>query len=178
MAETQKLQAALITQFADNATGAISPEDLRDFVVSVFPGWGGFYISSAAATTISGGGTAVKMAGTTTATGALNFTHADNKLTYTGTPTSRFFVIATVSVSVASGADNVSVQIYKDGSLITGAEQRANTSTSAAVANVVVAIDTTLATNSYLEIWLENEDATANITAHQGYMFVLGIMGE
>ena len=37
MADTIRLIAALQSIFADNATGDISPQDLRDFLVSVMP---------------------------------------------------------------------------------------------------------------------------------------------
>ena len=35
MADTQRTRAAILTLFADNVTGQISPQDLRDFVVTV-----------------------------------------------------------------------------------------------------------------------------------------------
>lgn len=35
MADTQRTRAALLTLFADNVTGQISPQDLRDYVVTV-----------------------------------------------------------------------------------------------------------------------------------------------
>jgi hypothetical protein len=35
MAETQRTRAQLLANFADNVTGQISPEDLRDFLVTV-----------------------------------------------------------------------------------------------------------------------------------------------
>ena len=37
MADTERTRAALITLFADNVTGQISAQDLRDFLVSVMP---------------------------------------------------------------------------------------------------------------------------------------------
>ena len=177
MADTVKLQAAILALFANNTTGDISPQDLRDFVVSVFPGLGSLYVSTPAQTTISSSGAAVKMAGTTTALSTTKFTHTDNKLLYTGTPTSRFFVFANVTLDVASADDILSVQLFKSGSLITGAEARSD-NTSAKPTNIVVAIDTTLATNEYIEIYVENEDTTENIDVTQAYMFVMGILGE
>ena len=35
MADTQRNRSAILTLFADNVTGQISPQDLRDFVVTV-----------------------------------------------------------------------------------------------------------------------------------------------
>ena len=177
MADTSRTQAAIIALFANNTAGDISPQDLRDLVLSIFPGWGSFYISSTAQTAISSGGTAVKMAGTTTAISSTNFTHSNNKLLYSGTPTSRFFVTVTVTLDVATGTDNLSVQIFKNGSLITGAESR-TTNTAGLPNNVTVITDVSLATNDYLEIYVENEDTTENIDVTEGSMAIMGIMGE
>lgn len=177
MADTQRLQSALISLFANNTAGDISPQDDRDFIVSIFPGWGGLYISSTAQTTIAGAGTAVKMAGTTTAFDVQNFTHSNNKLLYSGAPTSRFFVWASVSLDVATGTDELSVQLFKDGSLITGADSR-TVNTATLPNNVTVMASVSLATNSYVEIYVSNIDTTENIDATQAQMFVIGFMGE
>lgn len=40
MADTRRSKADLLTLFADNAIGAISPQDLRDLVVTVMGGYG------------------------------------------------------------------------------------------------------------------------------------------
>jgi len=146
-------------------------------VVTIIPGLGSFYVSSAAQTTIAGAGTAVKMAGTTTAISTRQFTHTDNKLLYTGQITSRFWITATVTLDVASGADNLSVQLFKSGALITGSEQRVF-NTAGEPSQVTAMIDTTLATGNYIEIYVENEDTTANIDVTQAYVMILGIMGE
>tara|TARA_R100000306_G_C4274346_1_gene91758 strand:+ start:25 stop:504 length:480 start_codon:yes stop_codon:yes gene_type:complete len=146
-------------------------------VISIIPGLGSFYISSAAQTTISGAGTAVKMAGTTTAISTRQFTHTSNKLLYTGTPTMRFLCTATVTLDVASGADVLSVQLFKNGSLITGAEQRVF-NTAGQPSQVTVMFDLELETSDYVEIYVENEDTTQNIDVTQGYMAILGIMGK
>ena len=146
-------------------------------IKSIFPGLGSWYISSAAQTTISGAGTAVKVAGTTTAISTRQFDHASNKLTYTGQRTSRFIITATVSLDVASGADELGVEIWKNGSVITGSEQRVE-NTAGEPSNVTVMIDTTLATGDYIELAVSNVDTTANIDVTQGYMMILGIGGE
>jgi adenylate cyclase class IV len=85
--------------------------------------------------------------------------------------------MAVVSLDVASADDIISVQLFKNGSLITGSEQRSD-NTSAKPTNIMVMIDTTLAVGDYVEIWIENEDTTANIDVTQAYMTILGIMGE
>ena len=67
MAETSKIQSALLAQLPDNTTGDISPEDIRDCVVSLNPCRGQLELASggSAATTFASSGTYVKVAGTT-----------------------------------------------------------------------------------------------------------------
>lgn len=53
MAETPKTLAALLAQLPDNTTGLISPEDLRDAVVSLYPSRGQIVLTSSATTTFA-----------------------------------------------------------------------------------------------------------------------------
>jgi hypothetical protein len=63
MADTQKTLAALITLFADNTSGDISPQDLRDFLVSVFGGYGSIYVNGGSTAQTGISGTPAKMTG-------------------------------------------------------------------------------------------------------------------
>ena len=65
MAETPKVLSALLAQLPDNTTGLISPEDIRDAVVSLFPSRGQIDLTASAATTFSGANVWTKLAGTT-----------------------------------------------------------------------------------------------------------------
>ena len=53
MAETPKTLAALLAQLPDNTTGLISPEDIRDAVVSLYPSRGQIVHTTSAVTTIA-----------------------------------------------------------------------------------------------------------------------------
>jgi hypothetical protein len=46
MAETIRDRATILANFADNISGNISPEELRDFVVSAHGVYGGLYLSN------------------------------------------------------------------------------------------------------------------------------------
>ncbi len=67
MAETPKVLSALLAQLPDNTTGLISPEDIRDAVVSLNPSRGQLELASggSVATTFASSGTYVQVAGTT-----------------------------------------------------------------------------------------------------------------
>lgn len=53
MAETPKVLSALLAQLPDNTTGLISPEDIRDAVVSLYPSRGQIILTSAGTTTFT-----------------------------------------------------------------------------------------------------------------------------
>lgn len=65
--QTPRSLTELLTALADNTTAQITPEDIRDAVVSLYPSRGQLALTSggAAATTFGSSGTYVKVAGTT-----------------------------------------------------------------------------------------------------------------
>lgn len=115
--------------------------------------FGGMYISSSATTTLTAA-TPAKAAGTTSSMGLNSFSHASNKLTYTGTVTRTFNIVAALSVSAAS-AETMTFFIYKNGAPITGAEIDRKASNND-IGAVVVSALVSLATNDYIEVWLES----------------------
>lgn len=62
MADTQRTTAALLVLLADNTSGAITPQHLRDVLVSLTGGYGGL-CAAVAAGALSVGVTAVKITG-------------------------------------------------------------------------------------------------------------------
>lgn len=112
------------------------------------------------ATTISAQSTFYKISGTTTANSAnKNFSHSDNKLTYTGTPTKMFLVTVTATLTGTSG-NLAAVRIAKNGSTI-GSTHFATS------LNGIVATQGyfQLATNDYIEVFVSNSSGTNSITA-------------
>lgn len=67
MAQTPKSLAALLDALADNTTGQITPEDIRDMLVSLYPARGQIQLTSggSVATSFATSGTYVKVAGVT-----------------------------------------------------------------------------------------------------------------
>jgi len=97
--------------------------------------------------------------------GLNGFSHASNKLTYTGTATRVFQIAATLSASAAS-ADTLTFFLYKNGALITGAEIDRKVSNND-IGAVAVSALVSLATNDYVEVWVESL-GVANITLDYG----------
>lgn len=65
MSETPRSLPQLLTALADNTTAQITPEDIRDVVVSLYPSRGQIVLQSPVATTFASSGVYVKVAGTT-----------------------------------------------------------------------------------------------------------------
>lgn len=65
MSETPRSLTQLLTALADNTVGAITPEDIRDVVVSLYPSRGQITLQTPAATTFSGAGVYTSVKGTT-----------------------------------------------------------------------------------------------------------------
>ena len=172
MADTARTKSALAALLADNTTGQISPQDIRDFLETMQPAYGSCYVTASAATTIAVAGTYYKAAGTTTQIDVNRFTHANNRLTYTGTPTVRARAIAMLSVLTAGTNDVLGFKIAKNGTPIAASEIRRFVGTGTDVGAVALAVDVDLATNDYLEIWVTNEDATATVTLDKMYFAV------
>ena len=139
---------------------------------------GALYFSSAAATTIATAGTPVKAAGTTAAisgladaTDSADITIATtNRLTYTGNQRKRFFLNAEVALShadVEGATQRCGAQLYLNGSAITGSENQADVEANGR-SMVTVSAVIEMGLDDFVEIFVSNEESTANVTAQQG----------
>lgn len=132
--------------------------------------YGSYYFSTPAATTLSAD-TWAKAAGTTTAIANENFTHvASNRLRYDGTPTLYFYIACALDMSTASGADTVSMSIYKNGLIVAASELSRKVSNND-VGAAALAVPVQLATDDYIEVWLktlggDNLTISGTVTAH------------
>lgn len=137
-----------------NCKGIANSEEISQYYMN----------GNATATTIASVGVAVKVAGTTTSSSVTQkFTNTDNRATYIGSLT-RFFKV-TSTLSLESGNNNqVGVYIAKNGTLINESEVYGTTSGSGRAENIVVQTLVQLSENDYIEIFVENDTATNNIT--------------
>lgn len=179
MSDTARTLSALLTIFADGqAKGSITPQDMRDLLVSIQTAYGGMEITTAAETTIETAGVAVKMAGATTIVAPYSYftMPENNRLTYTGTVAKTFSVSGCVSFTAATNN-----QIICFGSGINGVAGTARSCTKIGTGADMVAVAgpriVTLNPNDYLEVFVKNETSDANVTAeHLGY-FVSSLFG-
>ena len=124
--------------------------------------------TATAATTISVKATAYKAAGTTTLSttpAAVHFTMpANNRLTYTGATTATAFISAVLSCTTAGANDLLGFHIAKSGTVVHSSHIDRFVGTGTDQGAVAVQLLCSLAPNEYVEVWVENESAAADIT--------------
>lgn len=169
MAETPKVLSALLAQLPDNTTGLISPEDIRDVVVSLFPSRGQLDLTATAATTFALTDTWYKLAGTTaldTSLGQDGFSQAaNNELRATKAVNQVLLITANVELLCGSNNKTFGLTFAKNGTAITGIH------VSALLANSnkgygfsITALLPTVA-NDIISVYVRNETDTTSVTA-------------
>lgn len=113
MAETQRTLAALIALFADNTTGDISPQDLRDFLVSSQGGYGSIYVNGGSTAQTGITGTPAKMTGFAT-NGISSGTTPDHGNDLVTVDVSGDYLINASVSFVGSSSDVFQVEIYNN----------------------------------------------------------------
>jgi len=128
---------------------------------------------NATATVIASTATPVLVAGTWTVDLSTNATCTTaGRITYTGTTTQILTINAALSLDPASGSNqNIQVYLYKNGSAIAGSriESKINNSEHLAVPLVY---QVSMATNDYIEIYVQNSTATNNITVSRAVLSI------
>jgi hypothetical protein len=120
--------------------------------------------ANATATVISTTGVAVKVAGTTTAS-AINqkFSHADNKLTYTGALPRVFKVTAILTVTGPNNAQ-LTACVYKTGAEVSGSCSTVTANGVGKAENIQAQAIVSLSQNDYIEIWIANDTNDTDLT--------------
>ena len=122
MSQTPKVLAALLAQLPDNTTGDITPEDVRDAVVSLFPSRGQIDLSATATTTFAATATYYKLAGTTALDDTLGedgfSMPSSNELRCTKNVNQVVLYTANVEVSCGSNNKTFSMTFAKNGTAV------------------------------------------------------------
>lgn len=173
MADVNRTLTDLLTNLFQNGqgNGAITPQDVRDAIVSLAMPMGSFAFSSAAATAVTTP-TWAKAAGTTTSSILRNFTMpSNNRLTYTGTADISAIVVATTTLIASGTTDNIGLAVAYNGAAV---KQVQNYAVAAEKNAVGVSHDLTMSTNDYVELFVNNFDTSTNVTVQFGHLYVLG----
>jgi hypothetical protein len=163
---------------ASNGVGVASSWQTFASLRNTTTSYGSYYmVGNATATTISTISTYVKIAGTTTTGSLQNFTNSTtNKLVYTGTLTTTFIVVVKAAISNGGNANQtVRIAIYKNGSIIASSEiEYILTSLNSQFATPTQCL-VSLATNDYIEVYIENTTGANNLTANDLNMIVSNV---
>ena len=176
MADTQRTSAAILAILADNATGDISAQDMRDTFVTTSPDHAELYVSTAAATTVSVKDTWYPISGTwTLSAGAKNFTESVNgQLLFGGDATRHFLISSAVSMSGGNG-DTLEFGIGIDGTIWTPSIIRRKLG-SVDVGAAAVSALVSLAAGSYVVLMGRNTSNTTNFTVNLSNLSVMGMV--
>ncbi len=180
MADTARTLAALQTLLADNSSGAVSAQDLRDMLESLRNDHGEISITSAVETTIdtinvwveADAGTWALTAGVTN-----NFSMGTNgRLQYDGNETRLFHIACSVAWISAGNGKVYELAIGVDGTPITPSITRRKIGTGADVGATAVHALTQLATSSYLSLMVRNITDAVNVTLSLSNLFAMGML--
>lgn len=130
-----------------------------------------YMIDNATATTIGAANTPTKASGTTTLkSGNVSFDMpTNNRVRYTGTDTITVGVNIAASISSGNATQTIGGYLYKNGANSGGGfKQESTTSTATTSRTAYNAYGyVEMATNDYLEFWVENQTAGNNVTVRQ-----------
>jgi hypothetical protein len=177
MVDTDRTIASLQSLLADNTTGDISAQDVRDLLVSLSVKYGDMYVSTPAATTISNTTSYFDAAGTWTAGSELKQfdMNTNGQLRYIGTPSIEVVVFATASITVAGSNDVIHLEFRKNGTDVAGSDAVRKVGTGSDVGAFSVIGITGMATNDYITIAFRNETAADNVTAEEAHVLAIGL---
>jgi hypothetical protein len=187
MTNTSRTQHELLaTMFADGqAAGAITPQDMRDLIVSLSPPMMGVYVSSPALTAITTIGAFTKILGTTSvssATADYSTGGVNNRLQFNGPAPRHMHIVAQASVALASGTNQVvAIQVWHyDASVGSGSylpqSLAINTLKTTDLEQITTHGDVTMDSGDYLELHIANNTSGADVTAQAMYLFAMGMM--
>lgn len=169
MSQTPKVLSALLEQLPDNTTGLISPEDIRDVVVSLFPSRGQIDLTASAQTTFAVTNTWYKLAGTTaldTTLGQDGFSQASNN-TLRATKNVNQVLFLTANVELVCGSNNkqYGITFAKNDTPINGIHISALLSDSNKGYGFSVAALIPTSVNDTISVYVRNETDTTAVTA-------------
>lgn len=129
--------------------------------------------SNATATVIASTATPVLVAGTWTVDLSTNATCTTaGRITYTGTTTQILTINAALSINPAAGVNqNIQAYLYKNGAAIAGSRIESIISTGVYLA-VPLVYQVSMATNDFIEIYVQNSTATNNLTVTRAVLSI------
>lgn len=182
MSETPRSYSELLAALADNTVGAITPEDIRDMLASLYPARAQLDLVTPAATTFAGSGVYGKVAGTTTISAALGAVDCDmpSDMVIRVTRTGSYVAIVRATLEVLPAANNkrYTFAFAKNGTAIASSALPyfyGNLSGNAAGVYLAALVPVTL--NDQVSLVVKNDTDTTAITASVVSFSLITMMG-
>jgi hypothetical protein len=177
MADTKRSLADIYTLLADNTTGDISPQDMRDIVKTLQPDHAEMYISSSSATTISDTTNYFDVEGTwALKSGASDWDmNTNGQLRYIGEADRCVFVWATGSMTTASSNQVLYLGIGKNGTDVSDADIHRKTGTGGDVGAAALTAILEVTQYDYVTLDVRNTTSAVDVTFETGEIIVQGI---
>ncbi len=179
MADTQRTVAQLQTLLPNNITGAISPQDLRDLLVSLQNDHGEISVTSAAETTIDTVDVWVESSGTWELTAAISnrFSMPVNaRLRYDGAETRLMHIACSISVISAGNGKIYEFAIGLGGTPNIPSITRRKIAAGADVGATAVHAFIAMAPGEYLSLMVRNVTDNTNVTVSLSNLFAMGMI--
>lgn len=177
MSDTQRSAAELAALLADNTSGAITPQMLRDFLESAHPSHGGLHFTDPGVpTTIAQQSTFVPVANTGD---VLNIPHrfdqpVTGRLRYTGRVATHSRIMFTGSISSPAANNQICrLAIALNGVPQTPSITRTKLGSAGDTQAIALSLELELNPNDYLEVWISNDSSASNLTVEHGYLSAL-----
>lgn len=169
MADTQLSMAAALAGLANNTSGDISPQDVRNLGVTLHAGVGQIYVPASAAASVTIAGTVNYVEVTepvwSLSSGAYLFDESDGngRLTYTGE--GPVTAIVTCSISFRGNAGHIiHLRIGKNAATLESAEAIRKLGNTGDVGSTGLSTTLSLVTGDYISLWVRNESSATNVT--------------
>jgi hypothetical protein len=181
MADTQKTVAQVLTSLADNVSGAISPQDLRDAFVTWRPGHGQLYVSTADAAAITIPDTVNYVECTApvwslSPAGYLFDESAGNgRLTYTGVVPVFVMTACAVSMSSASANQESRWRLGVNGVTDAASETIRFISTGSDIGSTSTHLMVSLNAGDYVSLFVRNASAANNLIIESASVQILSM---
>lgn len=172
MADTQRATSTLLALLPDNTSGDISPQDLRDVVVSILGGYGGLRCDGTSSVMTGIGPTPTKVTHWTHALKSDGSVVSANTAADTVTPSVAADYEAHFSLSVGGTASqNYVFEVYVNG-VATGVRAKVQMPSTGGTVNVAASGTITVSASQAVELRVSASAAGSTLSADSGQLWI------
>jgi hypothetical protein len=170
MPDTQRTTATIFSLLANNTAGAISPQDLRDALLSWRNGHGQIYVPAAAAAAITIANTNDYVEATTPAwtlsSGAHLFDESggNGRLTYTGVEPMVAHIACSISMTCGSNLQLTHWRLGVNATPDAASECQRKIGTGTDSGSTALHLIATVTNGDYISLWCRNSTSAADVT--------------